>query len=74
MGKYQFEAKLLKGLKQPCHDFPSFTYLNIQEVSYDEKVMHEVAFQRVLLKVPPTREDVATEYLENFVNSFIKLH
>lgn len=73
VGKFAFKPELLKGLRQPCIDFPSFTYLGVQEIGYDEKILHEVSFQRVLLKIPQAREDTATEYLEKRVNDFLKL-
>lgn len=47
--------------------------MGVADVAYDEKVINEVAFQRVLLKIPSCIEERSAEDLENFVNKFLKL-
>jgi hypothetical protein len=41
-------------------------------VDYDEKVINEVPFKRVLVKIPSCPEDRSPEDLENYVNKLIK--
>ena len=72
VGKHSFLPKLLPGLKEPTVDFPSFKWLSINSIEYDEVEINKVGFKRVLLKVPSCMEERSNEDLEAFVNKFIK--
>ena len=53
-------------------DYPSFKWLNAQEIEYDVKVINKVLFKCVVVRVPNCPEDESIEELEKFVNRFAK--
>ena len=72
VGQYSFKPELLPGVQWPSIDFPSLKWLGANSVTYDEKVINQVPFQRVLVRVPSCLEDQASEELEAFVYKFAK--
>jgi hypothetical protein len=72
VGKHSFLPRLLPGLQQPCLDFPSFKWLNVADITYDEKVINKVSFKRVLVRVPSCIEDRSDEDLEAYLGRFVK--
>lgn len=72
VGKYSFKPIKHPKTIEPCLSFPSFSYLGVIAVDYDEKVINEVAFKRVLLKIPSCIEDRTPEDLEVFIGKLLK--
>ena len=64
--------RLLPGVELPTKNFPSFKWLDIEEVTYDSKYVNRVSFQRVLIKIPSCKEEYSSEDLEDYVYNVAK--
>jgi len=53
-------------------DYPSFKWLNAQEIEYDVKVINHVLFKCVVVRVPSCPEEESSEEMERFVSRFVK--
>ena len=63
---------MLKGVKLPNIDYPSFKYLNINTFEYDVKTVNKVGFKRVCVSIPSCLEESKSENLEQYLNKFVK--
>lgn len=72
VGHHSFEPRLLPGVVTPSVGFPSFTYLNVTEIDFDDKYIGKTCFGRVLVRIPPCEEDYSPEELDKFVKEFVK--
>lgn len=72
IGTESFECKLLKGVHTPSMGYPSFKYLNVQELEVDTKVFAKVAFETMLAKIPKAPEDGSPDLLEKFIYNLSK--
>jgi len=71
VGKFSFQPFKHPKTVEPCLSFPSFMHLSVIAVDYDEKVVNEVPFKRVLLKIPSCTEETSSEALEAFINKLV---
>lgn len=72
VGEYVFSSSIHPKAELPCVDFPSFRWLDVKEFKYDVKYVNKVPFKRIVVKIPPSKEDENIEELEKFINIFLK--
>lgn len=72
MGKHSFEPKILDGVVIPSLGYPSFSYLNVTEIDFDEKYIGKTCFNIVLVRIPPCEADYTPEVLEKTLKQFVK--
>jgi hypothetical protein len=73
VGKYSFTSTLDKKVIVPCYDFPSFKWLNVINIEYEEVLINKVPFKICLAKIPSCKEESNPEELEKFVYDFVNL-
>lgn len=61
VGKHSFEPKILDGVVIPSLGYPSFSYLNVTEIDFDEKYVGKTCFNIVLVRIPPCEADYTPE-------------
>jgi hypothetical protein len=47
----------MQGVVSPNIDYPSFKWLGVQHIDFDEKVINQVPFKIVLVRVPSCKEE-----------------
>jgi len=52
------------------HDYPSFKWLGITELHYQEKFINKVAFKQCLAQIPRCREDTSGAAFEDWIYKF----
>lgn len=54
VGKFAFKAPLMEGVTCPMNDYPSLSWLGVQDLDYTEKFINKVAFKQCLAVIPQT--------------------
>jgi 5'-3' exonuclease len=57
VGQMSFQSQLMQGVVVPNIDYPSFKWLGVQHIDFDEKVINHVTFKIVLVIVPSCSEE-----------------
>jgi cbb3-type cytochrome oxidase cytochrome c subunit len=70
--KSTFKPILAPNTICPQVDYPSFQWLNVNELEMDTKVINKVAFKICLVKIPQCIEDTTPQKLEEFAYKFVK--
>ena len=51
-------------------DYPSLSWLGVQELDYTEKFINKVAFKQCLALIPQTKEDASGADFEDWIYKF----
>jgi hypothetical protein len=62
----------MQGVVTPNIDYPSFKWMGVQHIDFDEKVINRVPFKIVLVRVPSCKEEQSNDELEKLVYDFAK--